>query len=202
MCGWLQECGHADFCFPCVQGLTTCPTCDSPIKGWHLLQTKSPPIQPLVLSLKAAFNSKIKCHNSTGIIRKNKKRELQCLESAGDELIVGGSSLADSDDDDAGLLTWAASCEKQFETQDSNLQKGFETQDNNLESEPQGTTTVDNTLQDLPLPDDSQGTQDDHMNFPKKKKKNPTQPAPFPRVQTRLRGTPGPIKGKKMMKLS
>ena len=41
---------------------------------------------------------------------------LQCLESAGDEIIVGGSSLADSDNDDAGLLTWAASCEKQFET--------------------------------------------------------------------------------------
>jgi hypothetical protein len=106
--------------------------------------------------LKAAFNSKIKCHNSSGIIRKNKKRVLQCLESAEDGIIVGGSSLADSDDDDAGLLTWAASCEKQFETQD-----------NNLESEPQGTTTVDNTLQGLP--DDSQGTQDDHMNFPKKK---------------------------------
>jgi hypothetical protein len=117
--------------------------------------------------LKAAFNSKIKCHNSSGIIRKNKKRVLQCLESAEDGIIVGGSSLADSDDDDAGLLTWAASCEKQFETQDNNLRKGFETQDSNLESEPQGTTTVDNTLQGLP--DDSQGTQDDHMNFPKKK---------------------------------
>ena len=125
------------------------------------------------------------------MIRKNKKRVLQCLESAGDEIIVGNSSLVDSDDDDAGLLTWAASCEKDHETQDSNL-----------ESEPQVTTTVDNTVQGLPLPDNSQGTQDDNMNFPPKKKRNPTQPAPFPRVQTRLRGSPAPTKGKKMVKLS
>ena len=190
MCGWLQDCGHADFCFACVQGLTTCPTCDSTIKGWHLLQTNSPPIQPLVLSLKATFNSNIMCHNSNGMIRKNKKRVLQCLETAGDEIIVGNSSLADSDDDNAGLVTWAASLEKDHETHDSNL-----------ESEPQLTTTVDNTVDGLALHDESQATQEDNMNSPPPKK-NPTQPAPFPRVQTRLRGCPAPIKGKKIVKLS
>jgi hypothetical protein len=157
MCGWLQDCGHANFCFACVQGLPTCPTYDSTIKGWHLLQTNSPPVQPLVLSLKAAFNSNITCHNSTKMIRKNKKRVLQCLETAGDEFIVGDSSLADSDDDNAGLVTWAASLEKEYETQGSNL-----------ESEPQLTTTVDNTVDGLALHDESQATQDDNMNFPQK----------------------------------
>ena len=191
MCGWLQDCGHADFCFACVQGLTTCPTCSSTIKGWHLLQTNSPPVQSLVLSLKAAFNSSIICNNSNGMIKKNKKRVQECLEPIGDDQILGDSSLTDSDDDDAGLLTWAASLEKDHATQVSNL-----------ESERQLTTTVDNTVDGLALHADSQATEDDNLNFPKKKKKNPTQPAPFPRVQTRLRGPPAPMKGKKMLKLS
>ena len=88
------------------------------------------------------------------------------------------------------MLTWAASLEKDHATQVSNL-----------ESERQLTTTVDNTVDGLALHADSQATEDDNLNFPKKKK-NPTQPAPFPRVQTRLRGPPAPMKGKKMLKLS
>ena len=87
---------------------------------------------------------------------------LQCLETAGDEIVVGNNSLADSDDDNAGLVTWAASLEKDHETQDSNL-----------ETEPQLTTTVDNTFDGLALHDESQATQEDNMNFPKKKKKIP-----------------------------
>jgi hypothetical protein len=73
-----------------------------------------------------------------------------------------------------------------------------ETQFSNLESEPQPDTTLDNTVEGF----ESQGTQEDNTREKKKRKKNPTQPAPFPRVQTRLRGPPAPIKGKKMMKLS
>ena len=36
MCGWLQDCGHVDFCFACVQGLTSCPTCSTTIEGGKL----------------------------------------------------------------------------------------------------------------------------------------------------------------------
>jgi len=123
--------------------------------------------------------------------RKTKKRGLQCLEGLGDDPILGTSTPIDSDDDDddgvdAGLLTWVASLEKVSETQLSNL-----------ESEAQPDTTLDNTVEGF----DSQGTQEDNMREVKKKKRNPTQPAPFPRVQTRLRGPPAPIKGKKTMKL-
>lgn len=66
--------------------------------------------------------------------RKNKKRGLQVVETIGDDPILGNSSLTDSDDDDAGLLTWVASLDKVSETQLSNL-----------ESEPHLNTTVDNT---------------------------------------------------------
>jgi hypothetical protein len=193
MCGWLQDCGHADFCFACVQGLTTCPICGATIKGWHLVQPSSPPVNPLVLSLKAAFNSSIICNTSNQVTRKTKKRGLQCVEGLGGDPILGNSTPIDSDDDDddddgvdAGLLTWVASLEKVSETQLSNL-----------ESEAQPDTTLDNTVEGF----DSQGTQEDNMREVKKKKRNPTQPAPFPRVQTRLRGPPAPIKGKKTMKL-
>ena len=124
--------------------------------------------------------------------RKNKKRGLQLVETIGDDPILGNSLLTDSDDDDAGLLTWVASLDKVSETQLSNL-----------ESEPHLNTTVDNTEPGLALQFESQDTQeDDTREVKKKKKKNATQPAPFPRVQTRLRGPPAPIKGKKMMKLS
>lgn len=120
---------------------------------------------------------------------KNKKRGLQTGEGLGDEAFLGNSSLTDSDDEgvDAGLLTWVASLDKVSETQLSNL-----------ESEPQLDVNLENTTQGF----ESQGTQDGHTREVKKKKKNPTQPAPFPRVQTRLRSTPAPIKGKKTMKLS
>ena len=116
---------------------------------------------------------------------------LDFLETIQDDPILGNSSLTDSDDDDAGLLTWVAS-----------LDKVSETQFNNLESEPQLNTTVDNTVAGLALQPESQDTQEDNTREVKKKKKNATQPAPFPRVQTRMRGPPQPIKGKKLMKLS
>ena len=189
MCGWMQDCGHADFCFACVQGLTTCPTCSTTIKGWHLVQPNSPPVHPLVLSLKAAFNSSITCNTSNQVTKKNKKRGLQCVEGLGDDPILGNSLAMDSDDEgvDAGLLTWVASLDKVSETQFSNL-----------ESDPQPDTTLGSEVQGF----DSQDTQFGDMREVKKKKKNPTQPAPFPRVQTRLRGPSAPIKGKKTMKLS
>lgn len=192
MCGWLQECGHADFCFACVQGLTTCPICGATIKGWHLVRPNSPPVNPLVLSLKAAFNSSIICNTSNHMTKKSKKRGLQSLEGVGHDPTLEISTPIDSDEDDddgvdAGLLTWVAS-----------LKKVSETQMSNLESEAQPDTTLDNTVEGF----DSQGTQEDNMREVKKKKKNPTQPAPFPRVQTRLRGPPpAPIKGKKAMKM-
>ena len=121
--------------------------------------------------------------------KKNKKRGLQCVDGLGDDPILGNSSLTDSDDDDvdAGLLTWVASLDKVSETQVSNL-----------ECEPQPHTSLVNTIEGF----ESQDTQEDNTREVKKKKKNPTQPAPFPRVQTRLRGPPAPIKGKKTMKLS
>ena len=189
MFGWLQDCGHADFCFGCVQGLHTCPICSSPIKGWHLLQANSPPVNPLVLSLKDAFNSSITCNTSNQMTKMNKKRGLQCVEGLGDDGVLGNSSLTDSDDDgvDAGLLTWVASLDKVSETQLSNL-----------ESEPQHHTTLGNTVEGL----ESQDTQFGDTTEVKKKKKNPTQPAPFPRVQTRLRRPNASIKGKKTMKVS
>ena len=122
--------------------------------------------------------------------RKAKKRGLQSVEGLGDDPILGISTPIDSDDDDdgvdAGLLTWVASLEKVSETQISNL-----------ESEAQPDTTLENTVEGF----ESQFTQEDNMREVKKKKKNPTQPAPFPRVQTRLRGPPAPIKGKKTMKM-
>jgi hypothetical protein len=121
---------------------------------------------------------------------KNKKRGLQCVEGLGDEAFLGNSSLTDSDDDgvDAGLLTWVASLDKVSETQLSNL-----------ESEPQLDANLENTTEGF----ESQGTQDGDTREVKKRKKNPTQPAPFPRVQTRRQGPPPPpIKGKKTMKLS
>lgn len=96
------------------------------------------------------------------MIKKNKKRVQECLEPIGDDQILGDSSLTDSDDDDAGLLTWAASLEKDHATQVSNL-----------ESERQLTTTVDNTVDGLALHADSQATEDDNLNFPKKNKKIP-----------------------------
>ena len=89
---------------------------------------------------------------------------LEYLETTGDELILGNSSCTDSDDDDGRLLTWPAS-----------LEKDHETQGNNLESEPQQTTTVDNTVDGLALHDESQATQDDNAIF---LKKNPTQHVP------------------------
>jgi hypothetical protein len=164
ICGWLQDCGHADFCFPCVQGLTTCPTCGATIKGWHLVQSNSPPVNPLVLSLKAAFNSSIICNTSNQVTRKTKKRGLQCVEGLGDDPTLGSSTINDSDDDDddgvdAGLLTWVASLEKVSETQLSNL-----------ESEAQPDTTLDNTLEGF----ESQGTQVANMREVKKKKKSHT----------------------------
>lgn len=114
---------------------------------------------------------------------------MQCVEGLGDEAFLGNSSLTDSDDDgvDAGLLNWVASLDKVSETQLSNL-----------ESEPQVDANLENTTEGF----ESQGTQDGDTREVKKRKKNPTQPAPFPRVQTRLRGPPAPIKGKKTMKLS
>jgi hypothetical protein len=124
--------------------------------------------------------------------RKNKKRALEFVETVQDDPILGNSSLTDSDDDDdAGLLTWVASLDKVSETQFSNL-----------ESEPHLHTTVDNTVAGLALQNESQDTQEDNTREVKKKKKNATQPAPFPRVQTRMRGPPAPMKGKKLMKLS
>ena len=114
---------------------------------------------------------------------------MQCVDTAKADPVLGNDS--DDDDDDAGLLTWVASLDKDYETQVSNL-----------ESETQLTTTVDNTIDSLALGTDSQGTQDDNRRDAKKRKRNPTHPAPFPRVQTRLRGAPAPIKGKKTMKLS
>ena len=192
MCEWMQDCGHADFCFACVQGLTSCPTCSTTIKGWHLLEPNSPPVNPLVLSLSAAFNSSIMSNNSNQMTtRKNKKRGLKCVEAEGDDPILGNSSLTDSDDDDAGLLTWVATLEKDPETQVSNL-----------ESETQLVAPVDNAGCGLALHNESQDTQEDNTTEVKRKKKRPTEPAPFPRVQTRMRGPPAPLKGKKMMKLS
>ena len=114
---------------------------------------------------------------------------LQCLETARGDPLLGNDS--DDDDVDAGLLTWAASLEKEYETQASNL-----------ESDTQLTTTMDNIADGLALHYESQGTQEDNTREVKKRKRNPTQPAPFPRVQTRLRGPPVPVKGKRTMKLS
>ncbi len=188
MCGWLQDCGHADFCFACVQGLTTCPTCSTTIKGWHLLQHNSPPLNPLVLSLSSAFNSSIVCNTSNQITKKKKKQGLQCVDTTNGDEVLGNDS---DDDDDAGLLTWVASLDKDHDTQVSNL-----------ESETQVTTTLGDTIDCLAVGTDSQGTQEDNTREAKKRKRNPTQPAPFPRVQTRLRGPPATIKGKRTMKLS
>ena len=89
------------------------------------------------------------------MIGKNKKRMLQCSEIARDELILGNSSLTDTDDDDAWLLTLAAS-----------LEKDHDTQIRILESEFQLTTTVDNTVDGLAPHDESQATQDDNLIFP------------------------------------
>ena len=58
-----------------------------------------------------------------------------------------------------------------------------ETQLSNLESENLPDIAVDNTLEGF----QSQGIQEDNtQEVKKKKKRNPTQPAPFPRVITRL----------------
>ena len=92
--------------------------------------------------------------------RKNKKRGLQLVETIGDDPILGNNLLTDSDDDDAGLLTWVASLDKVSETQLSNL-----------ESEPHLNTTVDNTEPGLALQFESQDTQEDDTREVKKKEK-------------------------------
>jgi hypothetical protein len=101
--------------------------------------------------------------------RKNKKRQLDFVETVQDDPILGSSSLTDSDDDDAGLLTWVASLDKVSETQFSNM-----------ESEPQLNTTVDNIVVGLALQNEDQDTQEDNTREVKKKKKMPHNLLPFP----------------------
>ena len=90
--------------------------------------------------------------------KKNKKQRPQCLETATGEEVLGLGS--DDDDVDAGLLTWAASLEKEYETQVSNL-----------ESDTQLTTTIDNPVDGLALHSESQGTQEDNTREVKKRKR-------------------------------